>query len=266
MVVNRIFGSIGRSSFHLFGHIHRLTRLATQTLYWTVVAPFKGQIFSWRSTFEQMVRIGYESIPIVCLIAFFIGLIISMQSAYQLQQFGATIFVANLVAVSITRELAPLLTAIVVTGRSGSAITAEIGTMQVSEEIDALKTMGFNPVKFLVVPRMLAIVVMLPCLTILADFVGILGGYVIAMGTLDITSLRYISQTTTALVFRDLFSGLVKSLFFALIIGTVGCYEGFQVRGGAEGVGKSTTKSVVTSIFLIIAADVFFTTLFYSTF
>lgn len=265
-IVSRVFGSIGRGTFNLLGDLNRITLLARNTLYWTFVAPLKGQRFSWQSTFEQMVRIGYDSIPIVSLISFFIGLIIAMQSAYQLQQFGATIYVANLVAVSLTRELAPLLTAIIVTGRSGSAITAEIGTMQVSEEIDALRTMGLNPIKFLVVPRTLAMIIMVPCLTIIADFVGIVGGYLIAMSTLDITSLRYLNQTSSALVFKDLLSGLVKSFFFAFIIVKIGCYEGFNVVGGAEGVGKSTTKSVVKSIFLIIVADVFFTFLFYSTF
>ncbi|MFQ5601886.1 MAG: MlaE family ABC transporter permease [bacterium] len=264
--VIKLFGIIGRTAFNFLGHLNRIAVLAYRTFYWTFMAPIKGQTIGWKSTFEQMVKIGYESIPIVGLIAFFVGLIIAMQSAYQLQQFGATIYVANLVAVSITRELSPLLTAIVVTGRNGSAITAEIGTMKVSEEIDALKTMGFNPIKFLVVPRTLAMLIMLPCLTILADFIGIVGGYVISISTLDITSVRYINQTISALVFKDLFSGLIKSVFFALIIANIGSYEGFNVEGGAEGVGKSTTKSVVTSIFLIIAADVFFTGLFYSAF
>ncbi|MFQ5752392.1 MAG: MlaE family ABC transporter permease [bacterium] len=265
-LVIRLFGNIGRGVFYFLGHLSRISNLVIQTFYFIVVAPAKGQKLSLKSTFEQMVKIGYQSIPIVSLIAFFVGLIIAMQSAYQLQQFGATIYVANLVAVSITRELSPLLTAIVVTGRSGSAITAEIGTMKVSEEIDALKTMGFNPIKFLVVPRSLAMLIMVPCLTIISDFIGIVGGYIISMATLNLTSVRYINQTITALVFKDLFSGLVKSVFFALIIANIGSYEGFKVEGGAEGVGKSTTKSVVTSIFLIIAADVFFTALFYSTF
>ncbi len=264
--VIKIFGRIGRGAFHFLGHLNRIIKLGGQTFYWTIVAPMKGQRFGWKSTIEQMVKIGYESIPIVCLIAFFVGLIIAMQSAYQLAQFGVTIYVANFVAVSITRELSPLLTAIIITGRNGSAITAEIGTMKVSEEIDALKTMGFNPVKFLVVPRTLAMVIMVPCLTIIADFIGILGGYVISMLTLDLTSIRYINQTTEALLFKDVLSGLVKSVFFALIIANIGSYEGFNVEGGAEGVGKSTTQSVVTSIFLIIAADVFFTGLFYSAF
>ncbi len=265
-LVNRFFGRLGRDAFQALIHLSRVFDLAAQTGYWIFVAPFRGKGIRWKSTFEQMVRIGYESLPIVNLIAFFVGLIIAMQSAYQLQQFGATIYVANLVAVSIIRELAPLLTAIVITGRSGSAITAEIGTMMVSEEVDALQTMGFNTVNFLVVPRTLAMLIMLPCLTVIADFIGILGGYVIAMATLNITSVRYINQTILALTFRDLSSGLVKSFFFALIIVSIGCYEGFNVQGGAEGVGKSTTRSVVASIFCIIAADVFFTALFFSTF
>lgn len=265
-LANRIFGSIGRSALTLFEHIGYIKKLSGKTLYWIFVAPFKGKGIDWKNTFEQMVRIGVESLPIVTLIAFFIGLIIAMQSAYQLKQFGATIFTANLVAVSIIRELSPLLTAIIITGRSGSAITAEIGTMKVSEEIDALQTMGVNPVKFLVVPRTLAMMIMLPSLTIIADFIGIFGGYLISMLSLNVTSVRYIDQTISALVFKDLFSGLIKSIFFALIIVTIGCYQGFNVSGGAEGVGKATTKSVVVSIFMIIVADVFFTMLFYSAF
>ncbi|MFQ5636833.1 MAG: MlaE family ABC transporter permease [bacterium] len=261
--VNRFFGAIGRGTLETLAYLSRISSLTVQTLHWIVVAPFQGKRFSWARTVEQMVRIGYQSIPIVSLISFFVGLIIAMQSAYQLKQFGATIYVANLVAVSIIRELSPLLIAIVVTGRSGSAITAEIGTMQVSEEIDALRTMGLNPVRFLVVPRTLAMLIMLPCLTLMGDFIGIFGGYIVAMASLDITSVRYINQTISALVFKDLLSGLVKSFFFALIIAKIGSYEGFNVAGGAEGVGKSTTKSVVTSIFLIIAADVVFTFLFY---
>ncbi|MCH8871370.1 ABC transporter permease [candidate division KSB1 bacterium] len=265
-IVIKFFGSIGRGANQFFGHLSRISSLVSDTFYWIFVAPYKGKSIRWKSTFVQMVRMGYESLPIVCLIAFFVGLIIAMQSAYQLKQFGAIIYVANLTAVSITRELAPLLTAIVITGRSGSAITAEIGTMKVSEEIDALNTMGLNTISYLVVPKTLAMLIMLPCLTIIADFIGILGGYFISIATLDIASVRYVNQTVSALAFKDVFGGLVKSGFFALIIAVIGCYEGLNVEGGAEGVGKSTTKSVVTSIFLIIAADVFFTGLFYATF
>lgn len=265
--VVRFVGAVGRGTLAMLGNISRVYDLTAKTFYWIIVGPFKGKRLRWRSIFEQMVRIGYESLPIVALISFFVGLIIAMQSAYQLKQFGATIYVANLTAVSIIRELAPLLTAIIITGRNGSAITAEIGTMKVSEEIDALQTMGFNPISFLVVPRTLAMLIMVPCLTVIADFIGIFGGYVLTMATLDdVTSVRYINQTIEALTFKDLSSGLVKSFFFALIIAKVGSYEGFNVEGGADGVGKSTTKSVVTSIFLIIVADVFFTAIFYSAF
>ena len=265
-IANNFFGSIGRKAFAFFDHLGKIWKLTSDTIYWIIIAPFKSKGGKWHNTINQMVRIGVESVPIVSLIAFFVGLIIAMQSAYQLEQFGATIFVANLVAVSIIRELAPLLTAIIVTGRNGSAIAAEIGTMKVYEEIDALKTMGVNPIKFLVVPRTIAMLIMLPCLTILADFIGIFGGYAICISTLDITSVRYIDQTISALAFKDLFSGLIKSFFFALIIAKIGSYQGLNVDGGAEGVGKATTKSVVLSIFLIIAADLFFTALFYSPF
>lgn len=263
---NKIFGNIGRRVLTMLQQAGEVQKLSSQAFYWTFIAPFRGKKINWTNTFDQKVKIGVESLPIVCLISFFVGLIIAMQSAYQLKQFGATIYVANLVAVSLIRELAPLLTAIIVTGRSGSAITAEIGTMKVSEEIDALKTMGLNPVKYLVVPRALAMIIMLPCLTVIADMIGIFGGYVISISTLSITSVRYIDQTISALVFTDLMSGLVKSFFFAIIIAVNGCYQGFMVSGGAEGVGKFTTRSVVVSIFLIIAADVLFTALFFSAF
>ncbi len=263
--IRHTLGSIGRSVVQVLVHVDRLARLGVDVFWWMFVAPLKGKGLRWRSAVEQMVRIGYDSVPIVCTISFFVGLIMAMQSAYQLERFGATIFVANLVAVSITRELGPLLTAIIIAGRSGSAIAAEIGTMKVAEELDALRTMGFNPIHFLVVPRTLAMMIMLPCLTILADLVGIFGGYLIGVFSLDISTIRYYNQTANALVMKDLISGLVKTEFFALIISAIGCYEGFMVEGGAEGVGKSTTASVVISIFLIIAADVFFTALFYST-
>jgi len=263
--IRSTFGSVGRSILNVLAHIDSLARLGVDVFWWMFIAPLKGKGLRWRSAVEQMVRIGYDSVPIVTIISFFVGLIMAMQAAYQLERFGATIFVANLVAVSITRELGPLLTAIIIAGRSGSAIAAEIGTMKVAEEIDALRTMGLNPIQFLVVPRTLAMMIMLPCLVILADLVGIIGGYVIGVFSLDISTIRYYNQTAGALVMKDLVSGLVKTEFFALIISAIGCYEGFIVEGGAEGVGKSTTASVVISIFLIIAADVFFTALFYST-
>ena len=265
-VLLRIAGSIGRQGHQLLVHLTNFSYLARDTFYWTFIAPFRGKGFSWRNAVVQMVGVGVDSVPIVGIITFFVGLIIAMQAAYQLEQFGALIYVADLVAVSITRELGPLITAIIITGRSGSAIAAELGTMQVYEEVDALQTMGINPVKFLVVPRLLALFIMVPCLTLLADAMGIAGGFVLATTSLNLDLTRYFNQTINALMFSDLLTGLIKSFVFALIIGGIGCYQGLIVRGGAEGVGKATTKSVVISIFLIICADMLFTALFFSTF
>src|SRR5574341_946314 len=186
-VLLNLAGHVGRQIIYFLVHLDRVVRLGADTLWWVFVAPFQGKSLRWRSVSEQMVRIGFDAVPIVCTISFFVGLIMAMQSAYQLERFGATIFVANLVAVSITRELGPLLTAIIIAGGSGSGIAAEIGSMKVAEEIDALRTMGLNPINFLVVPRALAMIIVLPCLTILSDLVGIIGGFIIAVTTLDIS-------------------------------------------------------------------------------
>ncbi len=190
-------------------------------------------------------------------------MIVALQAATQLRRVGATIYVADLVGVSLTRELGPLMTAIIIAGRSGSAIAAELGTMKVSEEVDALTAMGLDPVEFLALPRIVAMGIMLPCLTTLADVIGILGGVVVAWVSLGIPVGNYIEQTLNALLLKDIFSGLIKSGVFAVIIAGVGCYQGFRVKGGAEGVGRRTTASVVASIFLIIAADLVFTLIFY---
>ncbi|HNW58497.1 MAG TPA: ABC transporter permease [bacterium] len=255
-----------RRLVHFLVHLGRFGRFTAAACYWLCVAPFRGRRIRWGSSFVQMVRMGVDSLPIVGTIAFFVGLIIAMQSAHQLAQFGASLYVADLVGVSITRELGPLITAILVAGRCGSAITAEIGSMKVAEELDALAVMALNPVGFLVVPRTLALVITLPCLTVIADLLGILGGVILAVSTLGIPWIAYYNETVTALVLADFLTGLFKSLIFALVIVLIGSYQGFNVSGGAEGVGKATTASVVTSIFLIILADLLFTALFYSTF
>lgn len=262
---NNTLGQAGRQLAMFFVHVTRMTHLVGQALYWIFITPFKGKRIRWNYTFVQMVRIGVESVPIVAVIGFAVGLIIAMQAAYQLQRFGATIYVADLVGVSMVRELGPLITAIIIAGRSGSAIAAEIGTMKVSEEIDALQTMALNPIGFLVVPRMLAMMIVVPCLTVIADFVGIAGGFVLAITNLNLSFVAYFNQTAEALLVKDFITGLIKSFFFAIIIAQVGAYQGFNVQGGAEGVGKSTTNSVVISIFLVIFADLLFTMLFYST-
>ena len=259
------FGRSGQRLALFFVHISRMATLVSQALYWIFVAPFRGKKLRWNATFVQMVRIGVESVPIVSIIAFSVGLIIAMQAAYQLKRFGAMIYVADLVGVSMCRELGPLITAIIIAGRSGSAIAAEIGTMKVSEELDALKTMALNPIGFLVAPRMLAMMIVVPCLTIMADFVGIAGGFVLAVTSLKLSFISYFNQTLEALFAKDFLTGLIKSFFFAIIIAQVGSYQGFNVQGGAEGVGKSTTAAVVLSIFLVIMADLLFTMIFFST-
>ena len=261
-----ILGSAGIGLVHFSVHLTRISKLFAQSMYWIFVAPFKGKNIRWGETFIQMVKIGVNSTPIVCLISFCVGLIIAMQSAYQLAKFGATIYVADLVGVSMTRELGPLITAIIITGRSGSAIAAEIGSMKVSEEIDALATMALHPVGFLVVPRTLAMLIVLPCLTVMSDFLGIAGGFTLAVLNLKLSFAAYFSQSAAAIAINDFMTGLIKSAVFAIIISQIGAYQGLSVQGGAAGVGRSTTASVVASIFFIILADLLFTALFYSTF
>lgn len=262
-MIESALGNLGRRALSHLEGIHQASSLINETIYWLFVGPLKRKGFRWPSTVNQMVLIGYEAVPIVSLISLAVGVIMALQAAYQLRRFGALIYVADLVGISITRELGPLLTAIILAGRSGSAFAAEIGSMKVAEEVDALVAMGLNPVKFLVVPKMVGIMVMLPGLVLIADFVGIAGGFLVAVGSLGLDFERYFTQTVHAVLLGDVLTGLIKSWVFALIIGFVGCYQGFRVDGGAEGVGWRTTQSVVTGIFLVILADCFFTVLFY---
>jgi len=216
----------------------------------------------WRDTWLYMQRAGYEALPIVSLISFLMGLITAFQAAMQLQQFGADIYVANLVGLSITRELGPLMTAIIAAGRSGAAFAAEIGTMKVSEEVDALQAMGLDRTRFLVTPKVLALVFMLPLLTLYADLVGIIGGLVVAVFQLEIPSVVYFRQMKAYMTPWDVYQGLVKALVFAFLIAGVGCLRGFEARESAESVGRTTTSAIVAGIFAIICADAVFTVLF----
>jgi len=209
--------------------------------------------------------VGVTAIPVISFITFFIGVIMALQGAYELRRFGALYLVADMVAISITRELGPLVTAIVVIGRSGSAFAAEIGTMKVTEELDAIETMALHPIAFLVTPKLLAMLVMMPCLTIWADLMGVLGGSVFGMMGANYTFGTYLAATRDALFTRDIITGLVKSIVFGLVITGVGCQEGFSTGTGSEQVGRSTTAAVVTSIFLIVFVDLVFTAIFYMT-
>ena len=254
---------IGGSVTEGLAYLGALASLGGRAAYFTFIAPFKGQPLRFQRAVSQAMQVGVLALPILSLITFFIGLILALQSAYELRRFGALNFVASAVALSMTRELGPLITAIVVIGRSGSAFAAEIGTMQVTEEIDALETMAINPIAFLVTPKFLAMIIMLPCLTIWANFMGVLGGSVFGVAKADFTFPRYIQASLDSLFLRDIVTGLIKSVMFGITVTAVGCHEGFATGGGAEQVGRSTTRAVVVSLFLVILVDLVFTALFY---
>ncbi len=216
----------------------------------------------WEEIVVYADRCGTEGLPIVLLICFLMGLILAFQAAIQLRVFGAEIYVADLVGLSICKELAPLMVATICTGRAGSAFAAEIGTMKVSEEIDALVTMGINPYRFLVVPRVLGLLLVMPLLTVFGDLAGLTGGFTVAFLQLDIPLVAYWNQTIKAVGPIAIMEGLLKSAVFALLIAGIGCLRGMRTRGGAEGVGGATTSAVVSGIFLIIVSDSLLTYLF----
>jgi phospholipid/cholesterol/gamma-HCH transport system permease protein len=237
--------------------------LSYQTVYWVFASPLKKKKLNTGTVFYQMVFMGIQSIVIVFFVCFFTGVVLAMQSAPQLKQMGVVFYVAGLVSVSICRELGPVLTALVIAGRIGAAITAEIGSMKVNEQIEALETMAISPIRFLAVPKFIALFFMLPCLTVIGDMSGIFGGYLMGVGSLKINSGLYIETAAKFLDLKDIYTGLAKSFVFAMIIATVGIYQGLKTEGGAVGVGKATTVSVVSSFVLIIIADCILTGLFF---
>src|SRR5256884_3881693 len=258
-----IVAQLGSSTLTGLSYIGSLASLGARAAYDTVVAPLRGKPLRLQRAVSQAMDVGVRALPILSLITFFIGLILALQSAYELRRFGALNYVATAVAISMSRELGPLITAIVVIGRSGSAFAAEIGTMKVTEEIDALETMAINPVRFLVTPKFLAMIVMLPCLTIWANSMGIIGGSLFGVAEADFTFRRYIQASIDSLFLRDIVTGLIKSVMFGITITAVGCWEGLTTGAGAEQVGRSTTRAVVMSIFLVIVVDLVFTALFF---
>jgi phospholipid/cholesterol/gamma-HCH transport system permease protein len=233
------------------------------TLIWELVASIlHPSTVRWKDVLLYMKKAGVDGLPILGLISFLMGLIIAFMSSLQLKQFGANMYVASLVAIAMVRELGPIITAILVAGRSGSAFAAEIGTMKVNEEVDALVTMGFDPMRFLAVPKVFAAMIVVPILTFFADLFGIMGGMVVGILGLDLTLHTYIQQTSWALVTFDVTSGIVKSITFAILIAGIGCQRGFQVRGGADAVGNAATSAVVSGLFLIIVTDSTFAVIF----
>lgn len=250
--------SIAREEFHTLSWLINcllrcFPRLLTQ----------QKRYYIWQ-IWRNMAMVGAGSLAIVTTIAFCVGIILALHAANQLERFGATSYVANLVGVIIITELGPLLTAVVLTGRSGAAFTAEIATMEISEEIDALNVMGIDPVQFLVMPKFLAMVIMLPVLTAWADFIGIGSGMLYSGTFLSISYQTYFEQTASFLRIGDLMAGLVKSLGFGMAITIICCWQGFLAKEGAADVGRRTTKSVVQSIFVIILLDLYFTALSYA--
>jgi phospholipid/cholesterol/gamma-HCH transport system permease protein len=255
---------IGERAIEAAGAAAAVQGLAGETLA-GLARPFGHRGIKWDRTLRQMTLVGVEAVPIVLFISLLVGVVLALNGATQLRQFGAAIFIANLVGISMTREMGPLLTAVIVAGRSGSAIAAEIGSMVISEEVDAMRTMALSPVRFLVVPKVLALLLMMPLLTVMSNLAGIGGGYLVGVVGLDLGSDAYLSQTVQALFISDVLSGLLKSVVFGLIIGLVGAYRGFSVRGGPDEVGRVTTSAVVTSIILCIVANACFTAFFYFT-
>lgn len=233
--------------------------LVTLTLWRNTVQPWRLRICS---AFYHIEETGLKALPIVGLLSFLIGVVIAYQGADQLRQFGADLYVVNLLGVSVLREIGVLMTAIIIAGRSGSAFTAQIGTMQVNQEIDALRTLGLSPTELLVVPRVIALTIALPLLALYANIMGLLGGAVMCWSALDIGPGTFLRQLQEAIDLWTLWVGLIKAPVFAFVIAVVGCYQGFKVSGSAESVGQLTTRSVVHSIFLVIVLDAAFSILF----
>jgi phospholipid/cholesterol/gamma-HCH transport system permease protein len=228
--------------------------LLLSAIAWMVRPPMRV-----RAIFKQMEFVGVNSLLVVILTGAFTGAVLALQAYHGFRLFSAESLVGSTVALAMTRELGPVLTALIVTGRAGSAMAAELGTMRVTEQIDALHTMAANPIKYLVVPRIIAGVFMLPLLTIVADFVGVIGGYFVGVGLLKINSGIYVAKMVEIVEFGDIFNGLVKAACFGLILSLVGCYKGFYTTGGAQGVGNATTQAVVIASVSILISDYFLT-------
>jgi len=256
-------GRIGRATFFVMAGVARLWKLGLVVGRFFLTSFVRPRIVPRESFFRQMVLMGIDSTAIVSLVGASVGMVLALQAAYSLRTFGAVMYTGSLVGVAMARELGPLIAAIVICGRIGARMAAEIGTMMVQEEVDALTTMAINPVRYLVLPRVMALAIMLPCLTVIADIMGMIGGYLIGITGLGINSYVYISKTVDALVLKDLYTGLVKSFIFSVLIALVSCHQGLSVSGGADAVGKATTQAVVISIVLISVVDCLATAVIY---
>ncbi len=259
-----VLEDIGATVIQQLNYVGELT-----TQFWsglgalTQVLPVLGKRGRWRAALVQMAAIGTGALPMIATVSMSAGFIFAMQSGAELRRFGALQFVINIIGIGFTRELGPLLTAIVVSSRSGSAFSAEIGTMVVTNEVAVLRTMGLSPVDYVLAPKYLAAVIVVPCLAIMSDLFGVLAGGAYMLLSTKMTVAMYFRAVADAVVLRDISSGLVKSVVFATIIVHVGCLEGFKTQGGPDAVGRSTTSAVVKATLLVILADVLFTAIFY---
>ena len=254
--------NIGRSVEGFFQQTLALLRFVGET-----AVAFAGCIihparFRWRPILYNIRTAGFDALPIIGLLSFLLGIVVAYQGADQLKKYGASIFVADLVGLSMLREFAPLMTAIIIAGRSGSAYAAQIGTMAVTEEIDAMRTVGIAPLELLVLPKVMALVIALPLLTLFADVLGVFGGMIMAKTQLGISFNEFLDRFVKAVSITSYLVGIGKAPVFAVIISMVGCFQGFRTRGGADSVGRQTTRSVVQSIFLVIVADALFSVAF----
>ncbi|WP_420561456.1 MlaE family ABC transporter permease [Tepidicaulis sp.] len=254
-----IFAAVGRVVLALLAETGRLALFA-----WVGVSHLLRPPFYWRQIGQQMLRIGYFSLPVVALTAFFTGGVLALQIYYGGDQFNSETIVATIVALGITRELGPVLGGLMVAGRASAAIAAELGTMRVTEQIDALSTLSTNPHKYLVVPRLMAAILTLPLLVFIGDVIGIFGGFIVGTQTLDFNAGVYVKNTYDFLEYDDITSGLIKAAVFGFIIALMGCFHGFNSKGGAQGVGRATTNAVVTASIFILAANYVMTSLLFS--
>lgn len=256
------FESTGNAALTFKNTVIEILYLTSEIMLWSFYGIFISKGRRKGAVAQQIYYIGSNAVGIVGLLSIVLGLIIALQSAAQLRQYGAGIYVADLIAISMVREMGPMMTAIIIAGRSGSAFAAEISTMKVTEELDALKMMALNPIRYVVVPKFLAITICMPLLVMISIILGILGGFIIGMTYLDLTYVSYFNETLSILEVKDLLIGLSKSVFFAWVIVIISSFYGFKAEGGAEGVGKVTTSSVVASIFAVIVLNALFSLIY----
>ena len=254
--INRALEVVGRRTSSFLSEVGSVLIFLVQTLRWTFSRPFYV-----KSVLKQMEQIGFNSIPVVITTALSTGMVLALQSYTGFKRFGAETLIGTVVTLSMTRELGPVLTGLMVAGRAGAAMAAELGTMKVTEQIDALETLATNPMKYLVVPRFIASTVMMFFLTILGMMIGITGGYFVGVKVLGTNPVTYINNSINNTEVTDIWYGLIKALVFGAVVGLIGCYKGFHTEGGAEGVGKSTTGAVVVSCMLILILDYFLSAL-----